>query len=143
MEQRRSKSRHTMLRIDLAIVGILAIAVCLFALFYAGGGASILSPAIDPEASPAPNTSPLPSPSPSSTPAPVSTEGRLIPYLENGLWGYKNTAGQVAIEPRFSAAYEFDGDTAFAAENGYYGLLAKNGVWVVEAVWEGVEAFSE
>ena len=34
-------------------------------------------------------------------------------------------------------------DRAFAAENGYYGLLAKNGIWIVEPIWEAVEAFSE
>lgn len=121
-----------MLRFDLMIAGALALAVGLFALLYSGGGVAILTAAAtadngeegDSNGSPLPEASPMP-PSPTPSQAPISTEGRLIPYMENGLWGYKNTKGEVAIEPRFSAACEFDGATAFAAENGYYGLLAK------------------
>lgn len=49
---------------------------------------------------------------PTQTPKP-SNSGRLVPYAEaNGLWGYKNTSGQVVIEAVFSEAYEFDGDVA-------------------------------
>ena len=150
MEHRNPKKTHAMLRFDLMIAGALALAVGLFALLYSGGGVAILTAAATedngeeqyPSGSPLPEVSPTP-PSPTPSQAPVSTEGRLIPYMENGLWGYKNTKGEVAIEPRFSAAYEFDGATAFAAENGYYGLLAKNGIWIVEPIWEAVEAFSE
>ena len=150
MEHRNPKKTHAMLRFDLMIAGALALAVGLFALLYSGGGVAILTAAATedngeeqyPSGSPLPEVSPTP-PSPTPSQAPVSTEGRLIPYMENGLWGYKNTKGEVAIEPRFSAACEFDGATAFAAENGYYGLLAKNGIWIVEPIWEAVEAFSE
>ena len=152
MERKKTKAKLPMLCIDLIIAAALTLAVALFALLYSEGGANILTaaaneaePSPNPEAGlqPDPDASPSPSPTPASVQKPVSTEGRLIPYLENGLWGYKNTAGETAISPRFSAACEFDGDTAFAAENGYYGLLAKNGVWIVEPVWEAVDVFSE
>ena len=92
MEHRNPKKTHAMLRFDLMIAGALALAVGLFALLYSGGGVAILTAAATedngeeqyPSGSPLPEVSPTP-PSPTPSQAPVSTEGRLIPYMENGL----------------------------------------------------------
>ena len=85
-----------------------------------------------------------PDPSPASTPrVKVSTSGRLFPFCENGLWGYKNSKGQVAIDCIFSAAFEFESSVAFAALDGLFGLISRNGVWIAEPQWSDVLPFSE
>lgn len=145
----------SMLRIDLIIAAFLIAAVGLFALFYSAGGAEMLlasdssfsdstgTPEEIPSTADPQQETPETSAAPSPTKAPVSTVGRLIPFQQNGLWGYKNTAGEVAIEPRFTAAHEFVGTMAFAAENGYFGLLSKNGLWITEPSWDAFLPFSE
>ena len=45
MERKRPNTKHVMLRIDLVIAGILALAVALFAVLYSGGGVGILTSA--------------------------------------------------------------------------------------------------
>ena len=130
MEHRNPKKTHAMLRFDLMIAGALALAVGLFALLYSGGGVAILTAAAtadngeegDSNGSPLPEASPMP-PSPTPSQAPISTEGRLIPYMENGLWGYKNTKGVLEIHPPFSAARSFVGATASGKEPTTYLVL--------------------
>ena len=38
----------------------------------------------------------------------------LYPIRKDGLWGYMNRAGETVIQPRWSAVYPFDGETALA-----------------------------
>ena len=147
----RKKSLLVMLRPQLILIGAIILGVGIFALCYNAGGVNMLS---DPQFAPAdtqPAASPLPdespavsdSPQPTETPKP-STTGRLIPYYaENGMWGYKNTSGQVVIEAMFSDANEFDGEIAFAAQSSMWGLINRSGAWVVEPVWGSVRSFSE
>ncbi len=122
--------------------------VLLFVIFYQGNGADILRD-VSLQFDEAMQTQPesaldiLSTPAPTPTPVPVSLTGRIIPYYENGLWGYKNTQRQVVIAPRFEEAYEFESDVAFAKENGLYGLLSINDVWLIEPCWTQVLEFSE
>lgn len=119
-----------------------------FALLYSGNGADALRDAnvdfdetlaAQPESVMDIRTTPAPTP----TPTPVSMTGRMIPYYENGLWGYKNTKRQVVIEARFEEAHEFEEGIAFAKENGLFGLLSINDVWLVEPCWTQFLPFSE
>ncbi len=125
--------------------------VIIFAHFFQGG----LAPAADPQAGAEPSPSPLvpePSPAPPTITAPpeetlASNTGRLLPYLSDGRWGYKNTSGQVVIQPRFSAALEFVGEAALAAVStsgeARFGLIDRRGNWILDPVWEDAAQFSE
>lgn len=124
--------------------GLIAVAVVIFALLYRGGGALQLrqdaqTQAELPAEEPKQNV-----PAPEATPKPVSRSGRLIPYKENGKWGYKNTEGQVVIGAQYAAAKEFEGDVAFAAieGTGLYGLIDRYGNWLTSALWTNVRPFS-
>ena len=92
-----------------------------FGLTYSAGGANVLKEEelrkAEEEAAAIEAAKPTPTPRAVST----ATAGRLIPFLENSLWGYKNTSGEIVILPAFSAANEFDGNVAFAAKDGLYG----------------------
>ena len=69
----------------------------------------------------------------------------MTPFLSGSLWGYKNTAGEIAIPAQFTQAEAFaaDADVAFAAQNGAFGLIDRNGLWVVEPMWSAYLPFSE
>ena len=89
-------------------------------------------------------------PAPTPTPAPVnvSTAGRLEPFRDNGLWGYKNSKGEIAIPAQFADALPFyDNDVTFAAvkQEGEirYGLLNRSGGFLVQPIWDQVQPMSE
>ena len=44
----------------------------------------------------------------------AAEEEPLYPIRKDGLWGYMNRAGETVIQPRWSAVYPFDGETALA-----------------------------
>ncbi len=131
------------------LTGIIVIAgVFLFSIFYSGNGADSLRDVSREfeealQAEPQSAMDILSTPAPPPTPGPGSLTGRIIPYYENGLWGYKNTLRQVVIPASLEEAREFDGGVAFAKENGLYGLLSINNVWLVEPCWTNVLPFSE
>ena len=135
--------RVSIFRIYGLLTGAILLCVILFILFYSGGGAQILlveQAALEQAALDA-----LPTPTPTPEPAPVSTAGRLFAFQENGLWGYKNAAGEVAILPQFSSAEDFgaEDDLAFAAQDGLYGLINRSGQWVAQPAWSAFLPFSE
>jgi len=168
MRQARRKIRLWMFY-PLTILAVV-VGVGLFALLYRGGGllmleditakgkTASLSQNIVPyaqasEAAPdaADFIGPMPAPAAAVVPVVdtrVDRSGRLEPYREGSLWGYKNAKGEIAIPPRFSDALPFyDNYTSFAAinEDGQirYGLLSRTGSFVVEPLWDQVQPFSE
>jgi hypothetical protein len=57
----------------------------------------------------------------------------LIPYKENGLWGYADSAGVVVIPARYEVAGEFlEGGLTVVKTGTGFGLLNKNGEEVVK-----------
>ena len=125
---------------------LISVSVVLFAVFYKGGGAgelrdasSFFEEAMQDEKA----MDILSTPAPTPTPIPVSLTGRIIPYYENGLWGYKNTDCQIVFSPRFEDAWEFEDGVAFAKQDGAYGLLSINDVWLADPQWTQVLPFSE
>lgn len=175
MQQNNMKRQNALRRIPLpllmvATIIILSLGVLIFAFLYSGGGANILLTNDTAHSSTTPtNTSSTdasaanepfeqslaetfigPTPEPTPTPVPtVSKDGRLLPYFENGLWGYKNKNGEIAILAQFNGtdekqgALEFENDVAFAMYNGLYGLINMDGGWLVPPTWSSVRSFSE
>ncbi len=143
MDLHNKRKNLPILFVYLIVIAILAFFVLLFSLLYRGSGAGLLS-AINPGAAYDETLAVIapPKPTPATTPV-ASAEGRLFPYLENGLWGFKNAKGQAVIAASFSSVLEFDGSIAFAAQNGRYGLINRKGVFVVEPQWQNVLPFSE
>lgn len=134
-----------------------ALGVLLFALLYNGGGAASLAAAQTQPASASVQAQDKPltidveqgadTAEGDDTQAP-DTNGRLLPYLDGTLWGYKNVKGQVVIEPTFLRALEFlkEGSAFAGVEHSgelLYGLLARDGSWIKEPVWSDVRPFSE
>ncbi len=135
------------------VAAVIVAGVVVFANLFQGG----LAPSTpDTQANAVPSPPPIiqeaPTPLPQAATAPpeeplASSTGRLLPYRADGRWGYKNTSGQVVIQPRFSAALEFDGEAALAAVNttgeARYGLIDRRGNWILDPVWEDAVQFSE
>lgn len=139
--QSKTPSKASILHLYGLVIGAILVCVVIFPLLYGGGGATVLlqEQAAQQQAA----LEALPTPSPTPEPPKVSRAGRLIPFLSNGLWGYKNTAGEVALPPAFSAANEFEEEVAFAAQDGLYGLIDRNGLWLAEPAWSAFLPFSE
>ena len=140
---KRPASKPSILHLYGLLIGAILLCVIIFSVTYTGGGVGILvdEQAALEEAALAAQPTPTPTPKPPA----ISTAGRLTPFLSGSLWGYKNTAGEIAIPAQFSAAEAFraDADVAFAAQNGAYGLIDRNGLWVVEPMWSAFLPFSE
>lgn len=136
-----------MLMVYIVLILCLFAGAALFALLYRGSGADGLRNA-DAEFNEAlQNQTAMEidaTPAPTATPPPVSLSGRIIPYYSDGLWGYKNTLGQIVISSAFTDAQEFTDGVAFAqTTDKLYGLLSINNVWLVEPVWTNVLPFSD
>ena len=142
----KGNGNHSILTSYIMLVALVAAGVTIFALLYKGQGAVALNnasaafnEAVQAERGMDIETTPAPTP----TPVPVSLTGRIIPYYDTGLWGYKNTLGQIVIQPAFTEAFEFENGVAFAKKDGVYGLLSINDVWLVEPAWTNVLPFSD
>ena len=151
------KKRLTILTLYLLVMGTVVVSVLLFCLLYGGTGAHTLNEPVstenlDADEQPEETVQPAaalveitPDITPEQTPKPAAVyrDGRFLAYLDNGLWGYKNMYGVTVIEPRFTAANEFEEDVAFAAQNGQYVLIGRNGEYIVMPSWDAVGAFSD
>lgn len=137
------KGKHSLLSLYGYTLCLLLLGAVVFGLTYSAGGANVLKDEelrkAEEEAAAIEAAKPTPTPRAVST----ATAGRLIPFLENSLWGYKNTSGEIVILPAFSAANEFDGNVAFAAKDGLYGLIDRSGAWIAEPAWSSVSDFAE
>ena len=135
-------------KLYLVVMGLLVAGVVLFGFLYDAGGAVVLlneqaekdAQAERDRAAAEAEAAALAS---ATSRTVISTTGRLLPYLENGLWGYKNTDGEIVILPQYSLAQEFEGDVAFAAQGGLYGLISRAGVWIVDPMWTDALSYSE
>ena len=143
-----AKKRRSILWAYFLVALGMAVGVLLFVMLYRGQGAATLFETEERKAQQEGNAAMQveEQAAPTPTPAPPSVDGRLFPYLEQGLWGYKNGKGQVVMEPRFNACMEFrDEGLAFAAveKEGSlrYGLLTRSGMWAVEPTWSDVSYF--
>ena len=155
MQPHKKRKRLSILRCYPITAAVVLFGVLLFVLFYSGGGASALrglpvedGQAASPSSVMTAMAAPQPSPTPGAAAKDVDITGRLFPYEEGGLWGYKNAKGDVVIQPQFLRALDFlQGQYAFAAvEQGgalLYGLVSRSGVWAAEPQWNEVRPYSE
>lgn len=73
----------------------------------------------------------------------------LLPFRQNGLWGYAEKGGKIVIPARFLEARVFqDGVGVVKAAtqekpNGAYGFISPTGRWIVEPTFEAAMEFYE
>ncbi|MEM6261759.1 MAG: WG repeat-containing protein [Bacteroidota bacterium] len=65
-------------------------------------------------------------------------ETELYLIIEDGLWGYLDASGNIAIEPQFYSAGEFSQGLAAVRKKGTYGCLNKNGAFVIPPQFEKI-----
>lgn len=143
MARKRQKRRLKMVVYYPLLLVAMALVCVAFVLYYPGN--SLVNGIEKAEAEPEPV---LPEPETLPTPTPeIINTGRCIPFYSQGKWGYKNTLGRVVIDPIYAQALEFEGEVAFAASivegAARYGLIDRQGAWLVEAEWDEVKPFSE
>ena len=56
----------------------------------------------------------------------------LYPILEDGQWGYIDSLGNLAIQPRFDRAWQFSGGVALVREAGEFGYIRPDGSYALE-----------
>jgi len=67
----------------------------------------------------------------------------LTPFVEQGKWGFKDSAGQVAIAPRFESASPFNDGLASVVESGKTVFINGSGRIVLRPAFDVVKDFSE
>lgn len=65
----------------------------------------------------------------------------LLPVRQDSLWGYADTSGLIAIQPRFTNADDFIGGLALQEQNGKYGYLNKKGALQIACIYDDAEHF--
>lgn len=61
---------------------------------------------------------------------PQTFSEKLLPVEKDGKWGYIDTSGSFAIEPKFSMACLFSEGLAYAEKDGEAGFVNKEGNWI-------------
>lgn len=56
-------------------------------------------------------------------------DGWYIPYMDNLLWGYMDSSGDMILEPQYEEALPFSGKYAVVKINGVYTLIDSRGDW--------------
>lgn len=57
---------------------------------------------------------------------------RLLPVQVNGVWGFINLAGKIAITPQFDSEEEFSEGLASVVQEGKYGYVDKTGNMAIQ-----------
>ncbi len=98
--QKRSKRRLKMVFYYPIVAIFIAAGIITFSYLFEGGLAAPQASAV-PTASLPPTIPDEPAPvipaSPEPEETPAMSTGRLLPYLADGRWGYKNTSGQTSL----------------------------------------------
>ncbi|MDB5267965.1 MAG: hypothetical protein JWP58_1005 [Hymenobacter sp.] len=66
----------------------------------------------------------------------------LVPFRENGRWGYANASGQPVIPAQFTAASPFEKGQAVVAKDGAYGFVDEKGKEVVPAAYDALNPYA-
>ena len=67
------------------------------------------------------------------------TEG-MATATDGSAWGYVNASGIVSIPIRFEEASDFSLGVALVKEDGKYGLLRQDGLWLLEPLYDSLTA---
>jgi hypothetical protein len=71
----------------------------------------------------------------------TTQDENLIPYLDNGLYGFMTPEGVSVIEPRFLSAYAFSEGLAAVRERGNYGFIDVKGVFKIQPQYDFAYSF--
>ncbi len=149
----QSRRRLAMLWYYPIVIAIIALFVGGYVLLYNGDGAlSLRDTSVVPEASngvitepPEDNLDDVTDAQSDDNDVPnevADNTGRLFPYEENGLFGYMNSNAEIVIEAAYTDAFEFaDRYYAFVETEEGYGLLGRDGVFLVEPTYSYVRDF--
>lgn len=69
-------------------------------------------------------------------------EGLAAVSTEDNLWGYIDRQGNVAIEPRFEVAKDFENGRAIVMENAKFGVIDTCGVYVYPPEYDDIYSFT-
>ncbi|MFC7668389.1 WG repeat-containing protein [Hymenobacter humi] len=67
--------------------------------------------------------------------------GPLVPYQENGRWGYAKASGTPVISAQFTAAGPFRDGQAVVAKDGAYGIIDEDGDEVIAPAYDSLNAY--
>ena len=65
----------------------------------------------------------------------------LVPYQENGRWGYANASGTPVIKAQYEAVAPFAGGQAVVQQEGAFGLVDEAGKALVAPAYDDIHAF--
>lgn len=65
----------------------------------------------------------------------------LLPFEQNGKWGYINEKSEIVIPAQFEFAKPFYHEVAAVRKNGFYGFIDKHGTLVKEPEYEHTDGF--
>ena len=68
--------------------------------------------------------------------------GSLVPYQENGRWGFADAKGQPVIPAQFTAASPFQAGQAVVAKDGAYGTVNEEGKEVIAPAYDALNPFA-
>jgi hypothetical protein len=60
------------------------------------------------------------------------------PVKLDGKWGFINLFGRVVIPNQFEEVLPYKSGIAYARQNGKWGVLKRNGTWLVKPIGKGV-----
>ena len=67
--------------------------------------------------------------------------GTLVPFEENGRWGYANASGKPVVPARYAAASPFQAGQAVVAKDGAYGFMNEQGKEVVPPAYDALNPY--
>ena len=65
----------------------------------------------------------------------------LVPYQENGRWGYANASGVPVIKAQFASAAPFEGGQAAVEKDGAFGLVDEAGKEIVAPAYDAINSY--
>lgn len=73
----------------------------------------------------------------------ASEEAALLPVIQDGKWGYMDTTGAVAVEPRFNRAFHFSEGLALVESDSGFGFIRDDGSYAITPRFEDAWHFTE
>ena len=67
----------------------------------------------------------------------------LVPFQENGKWGFAKENGETVIPARYSSVAPFQQEQAVVEENGVYGMIDEAGKEVVPLAYDALNPYAE
>lgn len=72
----------------------------------------------------------------------ASEDAALLPVIQDGKWGYIDTTGAVAVEPRFTRAFSFSEGLALVEADSGFGFIREDGSYAISPQFEDAWHFT-